>query len=43
MGGAAGKAAAKRMRELWTDYMRARVNPPGSRELGAPKDDPEEN
>ena len=34
IGGAAGKAAAKHLRELWNDYMRDRVSPPGSGKLG---------
>jgi hypothetical protein len=43
LGGAAGKAAAKRLRELWEDYMRDRVSPPGSGKLGAPKNEAEQS
>ena len=41
IGGAAGKAAAQRLRELWNDYMGDRVSPPGSGKLGSPIDDEE--
>jgi hypothetical protein len=42
MGGAAGKEAAKRLRQVWTDYMCDEVSPPGSGRLGRSKDHEEE-
>jgi hypothetical protein len=36
IGGAAGKSASKKLRELWTTYLRDRVSPPGSGKLGPP-------
>jgi hypothetical protein len=41
-GSAAGKAASKKLRELWADFMRDRVSPPGSGKLGAPRYDADE-
>jgi hypothetical protein len=43
LGSAAGKGAAKQLREIWEDYMRDRVSPPGSGKLGAPKDEAEQS
>lgn len=39
MGGAAGKEAAPRLRQLWSKFFAKRVSPPGSGELGKPKDE----
>jgi hypothetical protein len=43
IGSAAGKAAARRLRELWNDYIYDRVSPPGSGKLGRSKDEAEES
>lgn len=43
MAGAAGRATAQKLRELWTDYIRDRVSPPGTGKLGRPKDDSSES
>jgi hypothetical protein len=37
IGTAAGKAAARRLRDLWNNYMHDRVNPAGTRLIGQPK------
>lgn len=39
MGGQMGKAAGQRLRTLWLDFLRNKVNPPGSGNLGRPKDE----
>ncbi len=39
VGGAAGKTAAERLRELWSKHIAKRVSPPGSGELGKPRDE----
>jgi len=39
MGSAAGKALAKKLRELWTRYLSNRVNAPGTDALGDSKDE----
>jgi hypothetical protein len=38
VGGQLGKDAARRLRELWIEYMSDRVSPPGSNKLGTAKD-----
>lgn len=37
-GGQLGKAASEKVKKLWTEHMSDRVNPPGSGDLGAPKE-----